>query len=169
MTLEGRHLLVVFFVVVGLCAVFFALGFFLGRNQAAALRTATPPAQPAPAAQPGPQPRDLTFYDRVGDAKPKESLPAARPETKPAAPAASTPSSAPSTTPIYLQVAAVSQEADARRLASELRKLGFDCEIRPPKEERLYRVMVGPLATEELADTAKRRLEAQGYKSIVRR
>ena len=150
-----------------LCAVFFTLGFVLGRNQSAQ-QAAAPPSksQPAPATS-EPQARDLTFYDRVEKPQPSESLPQQKPpEPKPAA------TSKPATStgkPIYLQVAAVSGEADARRLVAELHKLGFDSEIRPPKEDRLYRVMVGPLASDDLATAAQHRLEAQGFRGILRR
>jgi cell division protein FtsN len=172
MTLEGRHLLGIFFAVVLLCAVFFTLGFVLGRNQAASLRTASPPAAPPPSGTKAaePQPRDLTFYDRVEGAKPAESIPATQPPATPAAPPPAPAAEAqPSGQPIYLQVAAMSQEADARRMADELRKLGFDAEVRPPKEDRLYRVLVGPLENDELAAAARRRLEAHGFKDVVRR
>ena len=172
--LEGRHLLGIFFAVVVLCAVFFTLGFVLGRNQAAERAAASPPTQAAPPPQPAqqqPQARDLTFYDRVEKPQPSESLPQKQPaETKPApVPTAPAKPSATNAKPIYLQVAAVSQEADAKRLLSELHKLGFDSEIRPPKEDRLYRVMVGPLANDELATAAQHRLEAQGFRDILRR
>ncbi|MCI0402948.1 MAG: SPOR domain-containing protein [Acidobacteria bacterium] len=172
MTLEGRHLLGIFFAVVLLCAVFFTLGFVLGRNQMAALRSAPPPAPASSTTKAAePQPRDLTFYDRVDGSKPRENIPAARPpQPAPAEPTAA-PVSPPqaSAGPIYLQVAAVSQEADAKRLAGELRKLGFDAEVRPPKEDRLYRVLVGPLENDELAAAARRRLEAHGFEDVVRR
>ncbi len=166
--LEGRHLLGIFFAVVVLCALFFTLGFVLGRNQSARQASVSPPAQQPPAPTSSePQARDLTFYDRVEKAPPSESLSQSKPaESKPAAPAKP---SAAKTKPIYLQVAAVSQEADAKRLVGELHKLGFDSEIRPPKEDRLYRVMVGPLESDELATAAQHRLEAQGFRGILRR
>ncbi len=169
MTLEGRHLLGIFFAVVLLCAVFFTLGFVLARNQAASLRAAPAPAPTASGPQAAqPQPRDLTFYDRVEGSKPKESIPATQPPAQAAAPPAAPPAK-PSAQPIYLQVAAMSQEADAKRMAAELQKLGFDSEVRPPKEDRLYRVLVGPLESDEMAAAARRRLEAHGFKDVVRR
>ena len=169
--LEGRHLLGIFFAVVVLCAVFFTLGFVLGRNQVAQQASVSPPAQqqPAPTSS-GPQARDLTFYDRVEKPPPSETLPQSKPtESKPAEPAAGAKPPSADGKPIYLQVADVSQEADAKRLLSELHKLGFDSEIRPPKEDKLYRVMVGPLESDELATAAQHRLEAQGFRGILRR
>ncbi len=179
MTLENRHLLGVFFAVVLLCAIFFTLGFVLGRNQAAAKAPASPAQKPsaqAPAASPAPD--DLSFYDRVEGKPPAETLPAAKPpaakpvEAKPTttvakpAPAPAKPA-APKET-YYLQVAAVTQEAEAQRLAGELKKRGFSSVILPPAADRFYRVQVGPLESAELADAAQQRLEAQGYRQILK-
>lgn len=187
MVLETRHLVGIFFGVVVLCAIAFTLGFVYGRNQERATRSAELQASaekpaPAPGETPSsPAPTDLGFYDRVGTPKPAtpsgktpSPKPAAKPATsKPAAPKPTTTTaskSAPATAaPIFLQVAAVSQKAEAERLSKELRRLGFSSVIVPPKSDRLYRVQVGPFATQELASAAQERLKAQGYKTIVRR
>lgn len=184
MVLEDRQLLVVFFAVVLLCAVFFTLGFVLGRSQGASQKVSSA-AEKGPAAQPtGPAASDLSFYQRVEGKQPPENLPptpSATPaaETKPAeappsptapqrtAPPSSTPAAA--TSPIYLQVAAVTQEADAKRLEQELRKLGFPAVIRPPGADHFYRVQVGPFNNAELAAAAQQRLKAQGFRGIVKR
>lgn len=188
MVLEDRHLLGVFFAVVLLCALFFTLGFVLGRNQVAKIVPAGPAPKPA-AAQPAPAPGDLSFYDRVEGKQPPESVPASPPpkaESKPAGaapakpvspPATRTPSPTPTPTSpapaaspsIYLQVAAVTQESDAKRLAGELRKLGFPTVIVPPRGDAFYRVQVGPFDNAELAAAAEQRLEAQGFRQIIKR
>jgi len=179
MTLENRHLLGVFFAVVLLCAIFFTLGFVLGRNQLAAKAPASPAQKPsaqAPAASPAPD--DLSFYERVEGKPPAETLPATKPpaakpaEPKPtttAAKAAAAPAkpAAPKET-YYLQVAAVTQEAEAQRLVGELKKRGFSSVIIPPSADHFYRVQVGPLESAELAESAKARLEAQGYRQILK-
>ena len=174
MVLESRHLLGVFFAVVLLCAIFFTFGFVLGRNQVPATNEVKPAAQkPAPAEAATPEAKDLSFYDRVEGKPPSDTLPRPQP-TAPAVaaqpkPAQTTPAPARPVEPIYLQVAALSQEADAKRLGQELEKLGFPAVIRPPREDRFYRVQVGPFDTADLADAAQRRLEAQGFRQIVRR
>jgi DedD protein len=159
MVLESRHLLGVFFAVVLLCALFFTFGFVLGRSQAS-----------APAADSsGPSPTDLTFYDRVEGKSAEEkaaTAPAVASPTKSASPAVAP---ARAIQPIFLQVAALSQEADAKQLAQKLQDLGFPAVVRPPREDRLYRVQVGPFESKELADAAEHRLEAQGFRQIVRR
>ena len=165
--LESRHLLGVFFLAVVLAAFFFSMGYFLGRSQTAADRAAAPP--PAkPSKDSGSPPTDLTFYERV------ESKPRAERRAEPQPVPAET-GQAPAATPgaaalrIYLQVAAVSQEQEAKRLAKKLEDLGFPALIRPPDGDRLYRVQVGPFDSTELADAAARRLQAQGFTDIVRR
>jgi len=166
--LESRHLLGVFFLAVVLAAFFFSMGYFLGRSQAAADRAAAlPPANPSKESG-GPPPTDLTFYERV-ESKPRP-VKSAEPQAVPAE-AAQEPATVPAQAQvrIHLQVAAVTQEAEARRLAKKLEVLGFPAVIRPPEGDRLYRVQVGPFASTELADAAARRLQAQGFNDIVRR
>jgi DedD protein len=170
MVLESRHLLGVFFAVVLLCALFFTFGFVLGRSQAQERAAAVPPKPSAPAADSsGPSPTDLTFYDRVEGKSAEEkaaTAPAVASPTKSASPAVAP---ARAIQPIFLQVAALSQEADAKQLAQKLQDLGFPAVVRPPREDRLYRVQVGPFESKELADAAEHRLEAQGFRQIVRR
>ena len=165
--LESRHLLGVFFLAVVLAAFFFSMGYFLGRSQAAADRVAAPP--PAKTSKDsGSPPTDLTFYERV-ESKPRAERPAV-PQPAPAessqAPGAAT---GQPEHRIYLQVAAVSQEQEAKRLAKKLEDLGFPAVVRPPEGDHLYRVQVGPFDSTELADAAARRLQAQGFTDIVRR
>lgn len=185
LVLEDRHLIGVFFAVVLLCALFFTLGFVLGRNQVAAKKPASAPAGKAEATTEtaAPAADDLSFYDRVEGKQPPETLPGSssparkQPTSKPAAvpsppkasppPAAAGPAATP--TPIYLQVAALTQEPDAKRLVNELRKLGFAALIVPLRDDRFYRVQVGPFESPELAAAAERRLKAQGFRDIIRR
>ncbi|MEE8201238.1 MAG: SPOR domain-containing protein [Candidatus Acidoferrales bacterium] len=148
MVLEDRHLLGVFFAVVLLCALFFALGFRLGENQAHSQAAVSSPPRPAPVEQQAPAPEDLSFYDRVESKEPPQ------------------PASEPSQ-PIYLQVAAFLQEEEAGRLADELRQMGFPPVVQPPQEDRYYRVQVGPFENTELAEAALRRLQAQGFREII--
>ncbi len=178
--LEQRHLLGVFFAVVLLCAVFFTLGFVLGRDRAQASLAAKTSAPPTKAEQKSGQasaPSDLTFYDRVEGKQPKETLPP-KPKPKAASPATKTaatlrkPATKPaaaSVKPIYLQVGAFAEEVQARSLAQRLLKLDFPVVIQPSSKDRLHRVRVGPFASAKLADAAQKRLEAQGFRQILRR
>lgn len=179
--LEDRHLFAAFLAVVLLCALFFTLGFILGRNQGAAQQASAPTEKKPPAAnQPaGPAAGDLSFYDRVGskpaneNLKPSSAPPAATTTPSPATAKPTSPNqaspSANAAGPFYVQVAALREEPDAKRLAQDLEKLGFSAVIRPPKGDALYRVLVGPLENEELAAAAKRRLEAHGFRPMILR
>lgn len=165
--LESRHLLGIFFLAVVLAAFFFSMGYFLGRSQAASDRATAPaPAKPAPGSEGGP-PTDLSFYERV-ETKPRVER-RAEPQVSAPEKAPTSPAAAAAERPIYLQVAAISQESEAKRLAKKLTDLGFPALIRPPEEDRLFRVQVGPFKSAELADAAARRLQAQGFNDIVRR
>lgn len=184
--LEGRHLLVLFFLVVLLCGFFFTLGFVLGRNQERAAaraaelkaRSAANPTPSAPESTPTASPTDLGFYERLGTAKPqtpKAESTSPKPATTPAAgsAASSTPAGASAATKtaagVFLQVAAVTNNEDAERLGSELRRLGFPAVVVAPASDRFYRVQVGPFSDAELAAAAQRRLEAQGFRVILKR
>jgi cell division protein FtsN len=185
--LEERHLLSVFFAAVLLCALFFALGFVLGRSRAKVARDApaSPPATAVPAPAAGPSAEDLSFYGRVEEKRPPVedlSVPAERSEPAaseraaevPPAPAKPAPgekpaSPSPSSAPIYLQVAAFAQEPDAKRLAQDLLRMGFPALVVPPSRDKFYRVQVGPFTNSDLVGAAQSRLEAQGFRPILRR
>ncbi|MFQ5662339.1 MAG: SPOR domain-containing protein [Terriglobia bacterium] len=185
MVLEGRHLLGIFFGLVLLSALFFTLGFVLGRNQVASGRAGAPPAEKSPAAAAPTEPAaDLSFYERVNGKPPPETLPAAAAGKKPAKskPRAVTPVPVPprrprgsgaapptSAAPIFLQVAAFTREPEAKRLATQLERLGLPTVIRPARTDRFYRVQVGPFENAKLAAAAQRRLEAQGFRQFLKR
>jgi cell division protein FtsN len=177
MVLESRHLLGVFFAVVLLCALFFTFGFVLGRSQDPGRSATVLPAQKLPPADEVgfPEAKDLSFYDRV-EGKPASESPARQEPSRAPAPSppkrqqptASTQSTRSQQT-VYLQVAALTKEPDAQRLARKLKELGFPVVVRPPQSDRFHRVQVGPFENAELADAAQRRLAAHGYREVVRR
>ncbi len=120
--------------------------------------TATPTSHPtaAPATKPP---------------KPAASAPATQPKATPAAP----PTPAPKTTPaipkgaIVLQVAALVKESDALELAQVLQQKKFPAFVLGPGADKYYRVQVGPYADAGAAAVARDKLEAAGFKSIVKR
>ena len=188
LVLEQRHLLGVFFAVVLLAAIAFAAGFIVGKNRGeleaaakmASVAAAMEKSQPGEKAEGGsnPKPSDLTFYDRV-DKKPGAAEPAA------AVPSAAQPSATQKTAekdslpppdhpaaklkaPAYFQIGAFSEEGQARNLAERLIKLGFPSRVQPPKNDKFFRVQAGPFETAELAESARRRLEAHGFRPLRR-
>ena len=70
---------------------------------------------------------------------------------------------------IVLQVAAVKNEQDALALAEALQAKKFPAFVLTPGVDSYYRVQVGPYADQQSASQARRGLEQQGFKAIVKR
>jgi DedD protein len=196
--LESRHLVGLFLGVVLLCGVFFTLGYVMGRTQydssvhasdAPPLRPLVSPstsaksssAEKSPAA---PNASEWDFYAKKADdnnlqpaAKPSASRPSAaspgavraeerREEAK--LPAHVQPPRMPRNS-IVLQIAALRHEGDALALADALQQKRFPSFVVTPATDAYYRVQVGPYSTEAAAEAAQRRLDHQGFKSIIKR
>ena len=104
-------------------------------------------------------------------AQPAALRPAAAGSPKPATPAKSSSMNAPliSKSAIMLQVAAVQRESDALALAQALQQKKFPAFVITPGADKYYRVQVGPYSDAQSAATARRDLEANGFKSIIKR
>ncbi len=110
----------------------------------------------------------------VATAQPTASKPAT---SKPAAPKPAAEQKPPSAMKapaipkgsITLQVAAVRHESDALALAQALQAKKFPAFVLSPEADKLFHVQVGPYADSQSAGTARRELEAQGFKSITKR
>ena len=107
----------------------------------------------------------------VVPAQPAAPKPVAAVPPKPAAPAKSSPVNAPliSKGSIMLQIAALLRESDALALAQALQQKKFQAVVITPKDDKYYRVQIGPYADAKSAATARRDLEAKGFKSIIKR
>jgi cell division septation protein DedD len=98
-----------------------------------------------------------------------------KPAAVPPKPAAPPINSAPPGAPlvangaIMLQVAAVIREGDAMALAQALQQKKFPAFVITPGSDKYYRVQVGPYADTLSATNARHDLEANGFKSIVKR
>ncbi|MEE4163965.1 MAG: SPOR domain-containing protein [Woeseiaceae bacterium] len=142
------------------------------------------PATPLPARQSEPEPtvtepppRQASLPEPVPN-PPPEAEPEARsaPETLPE-PAVSSPESAPesepatrSTTGMWaVQLGSFSNEANAERLAADLRQQGFAAFLSKLTTDQgeLHRVRVGPQRDREAAETMLARLERAGQKGQV--
>jgi cell division septation protein DedD len=111
---------------------------------------------------------------------PQKTVAAVQPSApKPAAPSLKTVAqpreSAPTGTPlvangaIMLQVAAVQRESDAMALAQALQQKKFPAYVITPGTDKYYRVQVGPYRDNQSATNARHDLEANGFKSIIKR
>ena len=186
-TLGTSKLLVLFFGLVGVCALFFALGYSLGRKSEptiAAASAAVAPATPSAKATGGPAAAPMTFYKSVEqkDANP-ELTPAADSKTDTAAAATlnanttpTTPAGTPDSTTIlptggyFVQVAAVSKQEDADSLVDALKKKQYPAFVAAQvTSDKLFRVQLGPFQDIKDAEAMRARLIGDGYSPIVKK
>jgi DedD protein len=196
-TLGTGKLLVLFFVLVGICAGSFALGYKLGSKSEPAVSSAsaalpltttsgtTKPASSgsnsAPAASLKPAEQKSTPPDAsatAADTKPV--LPADA--SNPANPAGSNASSNPAagtqnspdptttlpTSPYFVQVAAVSKQEDADALVDALKKKDYPAFV-AAASDKLFRIQVGPFPDIKDAEAMRTRLIGDGYNPIVKK
>jgi len=198
-TLGTGKLLVLFFGLVGVCALFFALGYSLGRKAepmipttSAAIAPQTSPSK-GKASSGAPAAPAMTFYKSVEqkDASP-ELTPATDAKTdttavaapanaapNPGAPAAQAPTSTstPSdpatmlpTSGYFVQVAAVSKQEDADSLVDALKKKEYPAFVAAPvTTDKLLRVQLGPFSDVKEAEAMRARLIADGYSPILKK
>ena len=192
-TLGTGKLLFLFFGLVGVCALFFALGYSLGRKSEPAIPTTSAAITPTPASSTGKASSGaaaappMTFYKSVEqkDANP-ELTPAAEAKTDSKAdttaapananPAQAAPTSAadpattlPSSAAYFVQVAAVSKQEDADALVDALKKKSYPAFVAPLAADKLCRVQVGPFSDVKDAEAMRTRLVADGYSPILKR
>jgi DedD protein len=184
-TLGTGKMLVLFFGLVALCAVFFGMGYSLGKNSAKPIGDVqasgvSSPVRPTAvkAAEPH-APSDLTFYKAVGQKDPNTDL------TANAADAPATP--APKATPAdgdappdptavvsgqsnyFVQVAAVSKQEDADALVDALKKKQYAAFAANAPGDKLIHVQVGPFSDIKDAEGARGLLVKDGYNPILKK
>jgi DedD protein len=190
-TLGTGKLLVLFFGLVGICALFFALGYSLGRKSEPAVTTASAavPPQPAPSATKAssgsPTTPPMTFYKSVEqkDAGP-ELAPAgeaaktdssagaanANPAQTPPAPTAPDPTTTLPTSAYFVQVAAVSKQEDADALVDALKKKQYPAFVAAQSgTDKLFHVQVGPFSDVKEAEAMRTKLVGDGYSPILKK
>lgn len=204
--LETRHLVGLFLGVVLLCAVFFTLGYVMGRTQfggqvqaAAGLVKNSLPGSSSNAASKtketespaAPASGEWDFYAKKNEGnkiepatKHSAPVPAVATKSSGSTPAGTTKTVA-STAPtkpvarfqpppmtrgsIVLQVSALTRESDALAMADILQQKRFPSFVVTPTSDALYRVQVGPYADIQSAEAAKRALDREGIKAIIKR
>jgi cell division septation protein DedD len=191
-----RHIAGIFLVMVVLFGVVFTLGYVLGRGQYDAQLSASgdaaatpdlPAARAADAAKADErEPAPAAEWEFYRSAEPRRSPERLAPQPKPVlAPNPSVPRpqtasqrnttkkaiTAPFLPPgaTVLQVAALTSEPDALAMAQALQQREFPAFVLNPTNDHYYRVQVGPYPDTLSANTARRKLESQGFKTILRR
>jgi cell division septation protein DedD len=186
-TLGTGKLLVLFFGLVAICALFFALGYSLGRKSEPTLATVTNAAVPQASANTakagsGSVAAPMTFYKAVEqkDANPELTPPADNKAEATTTPAA-TPSQPPQPTSVdpstqlpnggyFVQVAAVSKEEDAQALVDALKKKEYPAFVAAQNNaDKLFRVQLGPFAEAKDAEAMRTKLIGDGYSPILKR
>jgi DedD protein len=192
-TLGTAKLLGLFFGLVGVCAVFFALGYTLGRKSDSGLPgtatlaplPASNGAKPAGAAPTTP----MTFYKAVEQQSANPQLtPAAGQSTSdqsvsssPGTPSSGTAQEAQTANPpdpiaavpasgYFVQVAAVSKQDDAEALVDALKKKQYPSFVAGNSvADKLFRVQVGPFGDIKEAEAMRSRLISDGYNPILKK
>jgi DedD protein len=175
-TLGTGKMLALFFGLVILCAVFFGMGFSMGKNS---VRSA-PELLPSPSTSTGVRP---SASNRPANSPPAESKPV---EQQPApasndssnnagqaAPAASNEQAAPQ--PVqpgsgyFVQVAAVSKQEDAEALVESLKSRQYSAFIANPSPDKFFHVQVGPFTDIKDAESMRAKLVSDGYNPILKK
>ena len=170
-------LLGIFFGAAAVCAVFFGLGYNLGKNAGAQTPQIVVSPSAASNASNIPKPSAVRTQEQ-------SSAAAAAPEPIPATNAAQSQPNAPSVAArpapemarasaagnFAVQVAAVSKEEDADALVSALRKKNYPVfVINGNAADKLFHVQVGPFASLADAEAMKSRLAGDGYNPILKK
>lgn len=193
-TLGTGKLLVLFFGLVGVCALFFALGYSLGRKSetpvttasAAAPQTSSNTSKSSGSSTSTPA-QPMGFYKAVEQKDPKAELtpPAdtktdasastATNSTNTGATTSTTPANPNETTTLpsgagyFVQVAAVSKQEDAEALVDALKKKDYPAFVAPAATDKLFRVQLGPFGDFKEADGMRAKLVGDGYSPIVKK
>ena len=183
-----------FFGLVIVCAVFFSLGYTLGRKSDALISpapSAGPSVSPANGSKPGTTAtaQPMTFYKAVEqtDANP-QLTPAAENVTAQSAPSSAQTAegtsasseaakAAPTADPMlpsassgyFVQVAAVSKQEDAAALVDALKKKQYPAFVASNSADKLFRVQVGPYVDIKEAEAMRLRLVNDGYNPILKK
>jgi len=195
-TLGTAKLLGLFFGLVIICAVFFALGYTLGRKSDVGIISSAPPpsvnnaSKPASSASQTAQP--MTFYKSVEQKDANAQLTpatssnnsaaadppkASQSSASTAAPEASSQNSNPpdplapvSAGSYFVQVAAVSKQEDAESLVDALKQKQYPAFVASgTSSDKLFRVQLGPFGDIKDAEAMRSKLVNDGYNPILKK
>ncbi len=186
-TLGTGKMLILFFGLVVICALFFGAGFSLGKNSAksdvAVVDTSMAPIAKAGGVRPtavksgaaNNAPADQMY--KPVDAKSSDT----QLKTNPAAPEAAATEPAATQPPpqdpmaalngpgYFVQVAAVSKQEDAEALVNALKKKQYAAFASNTATDKLFHVQVGPFADIKDAEATRSKLISDGYNPILKK
>jgi DedD protein len=184
-TLGTGKMLILFFGLVALCAVFFGMGYSLGRStakpgevkagQPSGILATSARSPEESEARPGNSQMLTTAEQKDANAQPMEaktgdvsSPPAADAANK--QPVAPDPAAIAPTNPYYVQVAAVSKQEDAEALVDALKKKQYPAfTANGSATDKLYHVQVGPYGDIKDAEAMRGKLVGDGYNPILKK
>ena len=169
--LGNKQLISLFFVVVALCGVFFAMGYMVRGNSVkgtvavTADTAASPPPEMVKRQQPEPPAETAQAPVTSSDTAPIDTQPV-QDTGAAAAPDAKTKPEAEETGATYIQVGAL-EHADAEATVRTLREQHLPALVAASSKEGLFRVLVGPYhRTSDVAD-AKTKLKLLGFGDAI--
>jgi len=197
-TLGTGKLLVLFFGLVAICALFFALGYTLGRKSEptlASLPAVQPTSSTGKTSSAAPANTPMTFYKNVeqkdasaqltptantkasdtktdapGAPTNASSQQAADPNSQMAPANAQDPSTVLPTSAYFVQVAAVTKQEDADALVDALKKKDYPAFVaQQSKVDSFFHVQVGPYSDVKEAEAMRARLIGDGYTPILKK
>lgn len=184
-TLGTGKMLGVFFALVILCAVFFAMGFSFGRTSGRPSISELLPASPTNETNSAPvktgkgngSSQYSGTYKAVGQKASDAQLTtteaaSADPVPNPAGSSKATLSETPTGglgRGYYVQVAAVSKQEDAEALLDALKKKEYPALIADASADKLFHVQIGPFADLKDAEGTKAKLVNDGYNPILKK
>jgi DedD protein len=172
-TLGTGKMLAMFFGLVILCAVFFGMGFSMGKNSV----KSGPELLPSPATTSGTRPSASAGKAVVNSTPAPESKSSTSPqaaEANPSAQSASTPDQPSPQAPgsgaaYFVQVAAVSKQEDAEALVESLKGRQYAAFIVSPSPDKFFHVQVGPFTDIKEAESMRAKLVSDGYNPILKK
>jgi cell division septation protein DedD len=190
-TLGTGKLLFLFFGLVGVCALFFALGYSLGRKSEPTLAASSAAIAPQTssntnkAATTAPSQPQMSFYKAVEQKQANPDLPlgpdaksettstpqaTAPVATQPPASNAADPATMLPTSAYFVQVAAVSKQEDADALVDALKKKEYPAFVAAQSAtDKLFRVQLGPFSDVKDAEAMRTKLVGDGYSPILKK
>jgi cell division septation protein DedD len=174
-TLGTGKMLALFFGLVILCAVFFGMGFTMGKNSVRSAPELLPsPGQATPrasSAKPATTaPAEASSSNSAAASSDSGSAPATMPQAQ--APADSSGNAAPTLAPgtgYFVQVAAVSKQEDAEALVESLKSRQYQAIVANQSSDKLFHVQVGPFADIKEAESMRAKLVSDGYNPILKK
>jgi DedD protein len=172
-TLGTGKMLALFFGLVVLCAVFFGVGFSLGKESV--LKPSAAEITPQPASTPVLRPVSVKTTttpspDKSADNQPaSDSAPSAEANSAPATASAPDPAAPPVLNGYYVQVAAVTKQEDADALVDALKNKQYPAFSANAPSDKLFHVQCGPYADIKDAEALRAKLISDGYNPILKK